>query len=409
MEKHEVDKVLRQFAIGNTSRADEQGFNAWLQNATESEYEAIVASYYAMLKDTPVFDAVDAALLNKIEQRLDVYEQNQRKRSFKLKWNLGRVAAAASIVIALSAGLYFYTFRRYFANRQSQTVNQNDIAPGRSTATLKLANGKTITLSDAKTGVVVDAAKLTYNDGSLVQNSSGSHFSGSQKGDQKNTGPVGVASLGANEKMTLSTPRGGTYQITLSDGTKVWLNAASSLTYTPALNENGIRRVKLAGEGYFEVAKDKAHPFRVTTSRQTIEVLGTHFNVNSYSDDRTNRTSLLEGSVAVSFSGQRYRLKPGQQAIVGLNAIQVNNFDVEEAIAWKNGMFMFSGQELESIMNQVSRWYDVTVEYNDDSIKKQTFDGSVSRFQNISQLLEVLESTGSVHFKLAGRRLTVMK
>jgi len=294
-----------------------------------------------------------------------------------------------------------------------------DVAPGGNKAMLRLANGAVIHLSDAKTGVMVGKNSLKYNDGSLVQDASGTRFSGSLKGSQKNTGPVSVPSLGAKNVLTASTPRGGTYQIILPDGTKVWLNAATVLQFSANLNgEQGERNVKLvAGEAYFEVFKDRSHPFVVQTGNQRIRVLGTHFNVNTYTKE--TRTTLLEGSVRVFLGDPGLRrdadtdindvvLKPGQQSINNGHLLTVKPADTDLELAWKNGKIEFLDADIQSIMQMLERWYNVQAVYQ-GTPPTTLFSGSISRSKNISAVLALLESTGDVQFKIQGRRVEILK
>jgi transmembrane sensor len=327
-----------------------------------------------------------------------------------------RIATAAAVA-AVVFGIWFFNSNTNpdAGKGHGSAQYANDIKPGKNTATLTLANGKTINLSDAKTGVIVDASKLTYNDGSLVQYSSGSHFSGSQKSDQKNTGPVRVTSLGVAEQLTASTPRGGTYTVTLPDGTKVWLNAASSLKFPSHFANVSERRVELSGEAYFEVFKNKKQPFVVNSKKLEVTVLGTHFNINAYEDEGSPKTTLLEGSVRVANrlahtnrTGEVI-LKPEQQAtLTKNNTISIQDVDAAAAVLWKSGKFSFASEEIGSIMKQVSRWYDVEIVFR-DHVESTKVTGSVSRFANISVLLEKLEQTGLVHFKVEGRKVYVSK
>jgi transmembrane sensor len=209
---------------------------------------------------------------------------------------------------------------------------------------------------------------------------------------------------------TIETPKGGQYRIDLPDGTMVWLNAGSSLRY-PNRFAGQERKVALTGEAYFEVAKNKQMPFRVVSGKQVVEVLGTHFNINAYTDEASVKTTLLEGSVNVLLqeTHQSELLNPGQQAVVKYNgsSIVVQPVKVEEAVAWKNGYFMFVDADLESIMRQLARWYDVEVAY-EGNLGSLKFGGMVSRSKSIAQTLRILELTGNVRFKVAGRRVTVM-
>lgn len=321
-------------------------------------------------------------IFNRVYDRIAAlrsFRDQKSVRQFKL-WP--RIVAAASIVIAISIGIYFFKSVRPGATSVN-TQYANDFAPGTNKATVTRANGKTIVLSDAKTGLVIDDAKLAYNDGTQIQEQ--------------------VAPFDANEKMTVSTPNGGTYQITLSDGTRVWLNAASSLTYTA--NLKGLeRRVKLEGEGYFEVAKDKKHPFIVESKDQQVEVLGTHFNIHSYADEGSIKTTLLEGSVSVS-SGPGHDavvLKPGQQSIVRADINpQVKEVNAENAVAWKNGLFMFNDEPLSEVMQKISRWYGVQVNI-EAGLSTLTVYGTISRYNNVSKVLNMLEQTGEMQFEIRG-------
>ncbi|SMC44214.1 FecR family protein [Pedobacter africanus] len=304
---------------------------------------------------------------------------------------------AAAAVAAIAFGIWFYTSRNPDTSLSSRAnaKDLNDIAPGGNHATLT-SNGKTISLSDAKTGITITDKELAYNDGTKIN------------------------ALNTAGEQTLVTPRGGTYQVTLPDGTHVWLNAASSLTYSAALKERGaVRRVKLSGEAYFEVAKDKTRPFVVETAGQSLEVLGTHFNVNAYTDESGIRTTLLEGSVRVTpvLSSRAdakdlnaITLKPGQQSLVtGSAGIKVKEVDVELAVAWKNGLFTYSNTTMDEVMRQVARWYNVTVAYQEPELKNKKLSGSVTRYDNLSALLKALEYTAGVKFKIEGQQVVVSK
>lgn len=204
---------------------------------------------------------------------------------------------------------------------------------------------------------------------------------------------------------TISTPRGGQYQLQLPDGSKVWLNAQSSLRF-PARFIGNERLVTLTGEGYFEVAKDKAHPFKISINNMQVEVLGTHFNVMGYNDEPATTTTLLEGSVKIIKGGSVQKIVPGEQAIVK-DGIRVAKVNAEEAIEWKNGNFNFSHEKLGSIMRRISRWYDVDIAYSQRTTGA-TFVGTIPRSTNITEVLKYLELTGLVHFKIEERRVTVM-
>ncbi|SMD17217.1 FecR family protein [Pedobacter nyackensis] len=296
-----------------------------------------------------------------------------------------RIASVAAILLVLSAGLYFYN-TRYISIKDKISLAQ-DIPPGKNTAILTLANGKTINLSDAKRGVVVKEGKLVYNDGTGVES----------PGNDKQASSL---------EMTAHTPRGGMYNVTLPDGTIVMLNAESSLKF-PSVFVGKNRVVELQGEAYFEVTKDKVHPFVVKSEGQTIEVLGTHFNVNSYQTNRFVKTTLLEGSVKVKGSNNEVVLIPGQQAKLGAGQLNVQQVDPEDAVSWKNGYFRFNDERIQSVMQQIARWYNIEVVYKDNPTE-EGFTGTISRSSNISDVLSMLERTKTVHFDIEGRRVMVM-
>lgn len=311
--------------------------------------------------------------------------------------------AAAVIVVPL----LIYLYKQYNSNEASlqPVVNKTrpvntDITPGGNKALLTLADGKQIVLEDAKSGLLAQEENTTINkqDGILVYNAQG----------------TGLAQPQFN---TISIPRGGHYRIILPDGSKVWLNASSSLRF-PTAFAGAERNVELRGEAYFEVEKNERMPFIVTVMNERkyegdagnnmrIQVLGTHFNVMAYEDEPDAVTTLLEGSVRVSNNVNNVLLKPGQQALSNkASKLRVSAGDTEGAVAWKNGYFKFSNENIRSIMNKISRWYNVDVEYKGKVPEKNLW-GTVSRFEDVSEVLKTLELTGSIHFKLEGRRLIV--
>lgn len=295
-------------------------------------------------------------------------------------------AAAASIALCIAVATAVY-----LSTKPQTAYVQNDIAPGGNKATLTLADGRTIDLDEAQTGIIIGDDNIAYSDGSSLE------LWGSSYGQSDGSGKL----------LTMTTPKGGQYQITLPDGTKVWLNAASSLTYPASFASLKERRVILTGEGYFEVAPNKTVPFRVETPNQEIEVVGTHFNVNSYLDEPLERTTLMEGAVKVTKGNSSRLLKPGQEAMIK-ESIQLIDADLSAALAWKNGEFVFNDESLESIMRKVARWYDVEVVYDGVDIHEE-YGGGVSRYDHVSKVLKKLELTGGIHFKIEGRRITAMK
>lgn len=359
---------------GSISKAEQSEFNHWynnLENSLELETEESK-------------EAMERRLYESITKKGNISPQ----RSYR--WP--RVVAAASIAILLGiSGLYLVT--KNPKARVSETVS-NDIAPGGNNATLTLADGRKITLSDAKNG---NLAQLP--DVSVVKTSDGNISY--QKTPSKELSPP---SMGYN---VVNTPLGGQYHLTLSDGTNAWLNAGSSIKYPTSFS--GLeRKVEITGEVYFEVAHNAAKPFRVVSSGQVVEVLGTHFNINAYSDEKNIRTTLIEGSVRISGANQSKTIKPGQEAELSSKGISIVRVDTEESVAWKNGYFRFNDEHIESIMRKLSRWYDIEVSFQ-GPMSPEGFNGKISRYKNISQALKMLEQTGAVHFEIKGRRVSVTK
>lgn len=326
-----------------------------------------------------------------------------------------QVAIAAAAVVLLFVSISIVLFKN---NKPVDEINQvveipktivkekplykNDIKPGGNKATLTLADGTKIILDNAAEGAItrqgnttvikLDKGKLAYN----MQT-------------------VSKVPVNAPLYNTLTTPRGGQYIVTLPDGTTVWLNASTSLRFPTAFIGNE-RKVDIKGEAYFEVAKNEAMPFIVTAENSEIKVLGTHFNVSAYADDKVLKTTLLEGSVEFSVANQAgngneaatIKLQPGQQAQLDeANTLKVVEADTQEAIAWKNGFFIFNNEDIESIMQKISRWYDVKVVYDVNNPNMQ-FTGNISRAENVSEVLRVLELTEIVHFKIEGKTITVL-
>lgn len=365
-------------------------------NCSEEE-KAIVETWYLQLSTQHVPE----------EQRIDntkkeVWEalmSHRRKGRIRKRFNIFIRVAAVLAILALSTTLYFRSSVTLF-QKENKTVKAQKILPGGNKAYLTLANGQKISLTDAANGTIQQQTGLTIRktaDGTLVYEVTKL----SQQSNQEET-----------LYNTIETPKGGQYQVNLPDGTKVWLNAASSLKY-PTQFVGSKRVVELNGEGYFEVAKSENQKFIVKNDMQQVEVLGTHFNVNAYKDEASVKTTLLEGSVRVSFNAGKNKeqsrlLKPGQQSEKTGENIDVKNVDVENVIAWKKGDFIFNGEELSGIMRKISRWYDVEVIYKGD-FDDLRFGGFISRSKNISSVLGIMESTGKIHFKIEGKTITVLK
>jgi transmembrane sensor len=306
-----------------------------------------------------------------------------------------KVAVAASLFAILGLSLYFYNSK--FPDKvELANVKQTDINPAGNKAYLTLSNGDRIALDGATKGNIATQSNVQVTktaDGQLI-------YTVSKNISRSNT-PL--------EYNTIETPNGGRYEIVLPDGTHIWMNAASSLKYPASFASLKERRVELQGEAYFQVAKDKQHPFIVRTPLQEVKVLGTHFNINSYVDEPETKTTLLEGSVNVYnlTSKNSKLLSPGQQAIVYGNNLKVGDADVDQAVSWKNGDFVFVGEDLKAVMRQVARWYDVEIEYQ-GNVNASGIVSTFPRTKELSKLLKALEINLGIHFKVEGRRVLVM-
>lgn len=375
---------------------DASRLKQWLKTATEEEIVyalSVLGAHFEQLDDE---SSEDQELIDLIEQRLDQIQAaenfNNRRPSILKMYGFRIVAAAATIALFIIAGLMLN--RTPERGKLATTVtkpHKAKINPGKNTATLTLGNGNMIVLDSANNGVLANLNHVRIvksKSGELVYDTS--------------------ASAPGSEKLSynmINVPRGGQYQVVLPDGTHVWLNSASTLRY-PTRFEGADRQVQLTGEAYFEVAKDKTHPFRVSVNDAVVQVLGTHFNIMGYKDEGVTRTTLLEGAVKVLKGSEQQTIRPGQQAIVR-EGIRVAEVDVDEAVEWKNGNFNFSHEKLDVIMRKISRWYDVEVDY-EGKTTNATFVGTLPRSSDISEVLKYLQLTKLVHFKVIGRRITAM-
>ncbi|MBO9674346.1 MAG: FecR domain-containing protein [Sphingobacteriaceae bacterium] len=341
-------------------------------------------------------EAQKAAFGRKLKARIDAQrlkdEDNRQNPVVRPKTITRRlwIIAASAAVLALCVIGGLFAIKNRTEDRSARYAN--DVAPGGNRAILTLADGRKIDLSESKTGELAITNGLNVKkaaDGLLV-------FSVIDNGDAKVEG----------RNNTITTPSGGQYQVNLPDGTQVWLNAETKFDFPGHFNGKN-RLVELDGEAYFEVSKDKNHPFIVKSKKQEVEVLGTHFNINSYENSSGIKTTLLEGSVKVKGSGGEKVIAPGEQSVLYGNTIAVNAVDPAFAIDWKNGEFRFKNESLSSIMQKLSRWYGVQFVMNVRSEQMPSFSGSVSRFDNISEVLKMLEETGNIKFYINGKVITV--
>lgn len=333
---------------------------------------------------------------NQLEKELkrEISKQTETgRRVIKMRWFMW--VAAASLVF-----FTVYTINSIVTDNQaknqpeagkelSKKKLQNDIGPGQSGAILTLASGETIVLDSAANGSLAEQGNVSVikKNGELVYKNEGN-----------------TSELVYN---TMTTPKGRQYNLVLADGSRVWLNAASSITFPTAFIGKE-RKVSITGEAYFEVTQNRAMPFIVESGMNTVKVLGTHFNVNAYDNESDVSVTLLEGSVNVSRGISHKIIRPGQQARINkeekINL--VNNVDVDHVVAWKNGRISFQGADIGTVMRQMSRWYDVDIEYSEKM--NDLFYADMSRATMLSDVLKALELTTNVHFKVVGRKVTVV-
>lgn len=377
MNQQEAEQLIEKYITGTATARERLLVESWYASNAESR----------KLTDEDDFEHIAAELWANTLKRANL----ERPQKVIRLWP--RIAVAASVVLFLAIGGYLYvarhTVKPQIAHNQPK---HQDILPGGNKAVLTLASGKQINLSDAKNGYLANESNTRI--------------------DKTADGQVsyqGKATTNETVYNKITTPRGGQYTLVLADGTTVTLNAASSLKYPTAFSGSS-RTVELTGEAYFEVAHNAAKPFRVISNGQTVEVLGTHFNINSYEDDGLIKTTLLEGSVKVATKNNAMLLKPGQQSQIDMNTsqhdIKIVDADVDEAVAWKNGLFEFKNATVKQVMYSAARWYDVNVTY-DGKIPDVKITGQISRKVNFSGLVNLLEFEG-VRFSVEGKNVKVM-
>jgi len=378
--------LFKGYIGGSLTELETAELNGWAELSLENRrvLEDLVNEGYieAGIKNQQAFN-IEAALLRiKKEERFE-----KGRPAYKL---LKYITIAASLFLVCFLGFYFYQKK---VDTSSVSTAGKVIHTGGNNAILTLASGETIALNSAKNGRVAIQGNAVVNktkEGQVV------YVPGEDVPD-------------AIVYNTIATPRGGEYELTLSDGSRVWLNAASSIRY-PTVFTGDKRSVEITGEVYLEVAKMKNMPFIVSSKGQQVEVLGTHFNINAYSDEPLTKTTLLEGRVKVSVSQAHHSvlLSPNQQALSSGQELKVATANVEEVVAWKNGYFRFNNDDIYSVMRKLSRWYDFEFVF-DGSLPNEGYNGTISRYKNINQVLAMLEYSNAVHFKIEGRRVIVMR
>jgi len=375
MQEQDAQELLKKYLAGR---------------CTEDE-KALLETWYIRQKGEglpEISDETENQAMAEVWSRLPI-PQNQK--TIRL-WP--RIAAAAAILIFAGGG---YLLLHHPQQAQTYTIVKNDVAPGGTKAILTLNNGQQITLDDKKNGQIAVQAGKSVNvgkNGTVI-------YANNIKGNGQ------TAALVYN---TLTIPIGNHRDIALSDGTEVSLDAGSSITYPVVFDKKG-RTVSITGQAYFKVKHHTAWPFNVKVKDLIIHDIGTEFNINAYDDEPEIKTTLISGSIKVNKGNQTMVLKPNEQAITTLTApsIKIVQVDTEPVIAWKNGDFIFQDEDFKTAMRQVARWYNVDITYDPSATIKIVPGGWISRSKNISAVLNIMELTGKVHFKVEGRRVTVMK
>lgn len=366
MEKTEAEKLLQRYIDGEATAKERAIVHDWYNHASSEQHA----------EDLPVAD------LQMVKKRLDTALNITGQSVIKPVY---RFLAAASVLLMLGYSVYFFADQQRDENRQ--ITYSSDVPAGNNAATLTLSNGRKINLNDLDSGALASQSGILVsktNSGQLIYKAAGSPEGGLQFN-------------------TIETPRGGKYQVILSDGTQVWLNAGSTLKFPASFAQQKDRKVTLTGEAYFEVVHDANKPFKVITAGQITEDIGTAFNISAYTDEKTTKTTIVEGSASINGS---VVLKAGEQGLLYGKKISVKRVNTEEAIAWKNGYFMFESEKIESIMRKIARWYNVDIVF-EGSMPEDTFSGTVNRSANVSEVLKNLELTDKVHFSIQGRSIMV--
>lgn len=371
--RQELIAIFRKYLDGTATSEEKQFVEAWYESFEKEP---------GILDDYP--EIGQQMLEARMEQELRIHIETDRPRSapkgITRSVTLGRVAAAAVLIISLAGSWYYFTHTGLREPAQTGVAAGQDLAPGGNRAVLTLSNGTQIVLDSVSTGMLARQGNTVIH-----------------KVEDGLVSYTGEGPRDGQDFNTITAPAGGKYSVVLPDGSRVWLNAESSITFPTAFSQEE-RSVKISGEVYFEIAKDARRPFNVQVGAlQKVRVLGTHFNINAYRDESNITTTLLEGSVEVLASGNArpVMLKPGEQAALsGSGKINVRgDINTEEIVAWKNGMFQFEKADIETVMRQVARWYNVDVIY-EGSLLSKTFSGKIDRRVNASEALDILSFTG---------------
>ncbi len=399
MPSERVNLLVEKYFSKNYTETELYELMEWVNANSEDELEKILHnSWKSYEPEIEMPEEVSERILSSIftDSEEDTFFLTEPPKPNPKFWRVS-YGMAASVALLVSIGLFAWFQYRTIDKRTEERIvqvkefEQHDILPGSDKAILTFDDGSQVVLDNSKNGSLGKQGQTDIRKpqtGKLIYESA----------QVTNARPM---------FNTITTPKGGQYNVVLSDGTKVWLNAASSLRF-PTVFTGTERKVEMSGEVYFEVAKNAKMPFKVISQGQKVEVLGTHFNVMAYQNEKAIKTTLLEGSVKVSRNERSAILQPGQQAKVGINNNvfrTLSDVNLEEELAWKNGFFQFNDASLEQVMRQIERWYDVEVEYI-GKIPDEHFTGKLQRNTNLSNVLKIL-SMSEVEFKIEGKKIII--
>ena len=375
-----IAELIHKERIGVMTASEKTELEEWLKE--DALHRLVYEKLALTAKEYGQYQQISGEKIWKNIERLTI----RKRAAFRFRWS----GVAAGLTAFLTVGTWFL-----YKNGADQPVtpvaeiwSYDSIQPGRQKAILQLADGRKIALHKEEIRLKTDMAAIRQSGNYLKYEAD---------------------SCCAGEKInSLTVPQGGEFSVILSDGTKVWLNAQSRLEY-PEVFTGDCRKVRLEGEAYFEVAKNKDKPFIVRLQKADIRVLGTNFNVKAFSEEKRTITTLLEGSVEIAVSGQKVKIKPNQQVcyISGENDLKVTEVDAVDFVAWKEGKFVFRNEPLEYMMETIARWYNIRVFYQNPEVKAIPFSGKMDRYGSVEEVLKMIEQTGKVGFQLSGKGLIV--
>ncbi|WP_343702564.1 FecR domain-containing protein [Chitinophaga sp.] len=386
MDHQDIISLLDKAASGTITEAEQAMLAERLRRVDAAAFRQLMEQYQETVLQQGVPGEPDTLLFEKIKGCIASLEE--RPRLVSSRWRT--YAAAAAILLLVLAGGAYWFINRPAAPDIADVPQEPNIAPGGNKAVLTLADGTQVTLDSAGTGTLAQQGGINV-----------------LKLDSGQLAYQGMSAQGQPMQYnTLAIPRGGQFRLTLPDGTRVWLNAVSSLTYPVAFNGKD-RTVELQGQAYFEIAQQPDKPFRVKVRDMEVQVLGTHFDIMAYADEQVINTTLVEGALLVKQGAVTQRLRPGQQAVRNnaTSALTVQAADVDKVTAWKSGFFEFDDADLPAILRQVSRWYDVEI-INETKGETGLFWGRINRQLPLASVLKLLASNG-VHYKINGNKVTI--